>query len=90
MAETRECKCKFLGCQDTGNPVLDSLVNLAASMPPTWLKPEYLRTLHGVLLELAEKEPGGLKSHCGKQAVSRKTSGRWPDQGSRQTPLPSP
>jgi len=47
------------GAQDTGNPVLDSLVNLLSSRA-TSLTPEALRDLHKVLLELAEQEPRGL------------------------------
>ena len=46
-------------CQDTGNPVLDSLVNLGAAMRPTSV--DELKKLYDTLLEVAEREPGGLR-----------------------------
>lgn len=44
--------------QDTGNPVLDSTVNLLRG---TQWNVDALREVHKILLELAEKEPGGLQ-----------------------------
>ncbi len=44
--------------QDTGNPVLDSLINLLASGRSI---PKDMEKLHARLLDLAQKEPGGLK-----------------------------
>lgn len=49
------------GVQDTGNPVLDSFVNIMASEPRMFNSDEKIRAMHKMLLELAEKEPGGLK-----------------------------
>jgi hypothetical protein len=51
---------KPIGLQDTGNPVLDSVINLyvgAGVFPPSI---EVMNTLHKALSELAGKEPGGL------------------------------
>ena len=47
--------------QNTGSPVLDSLVNLMAGgdMP---IIGKNLESTHAVLLRLAEQEPGGLES----------------------------
>ncbi len=53
--------------QDTGNPVLDSVVNLFQAAPAS-----DIRTLHETVLEIAKKEPGGLKRH--KDAVRIKSS----------------
>jgi hypothetical protein len=53
MAETAR---QSYGAQDTGNPVLDSVVNIMAG----WGRADLIREVHAVLLELAEKEPGGL------------------------------
>lgn len=46
--------------QNTGNPVLDSLVNILAERP---VSPgaDYIRETHAALLACAEKEPGGLR-----------------------------
>jgi hypothetical protein len=48
--------------QDTGNPVLDSFVNVAvgSSVPR-----EELQGLYATIRELALKEPGGLKRRSG-------------------------
>lgn len=46
--------------QDTGNPVLDSLVNLWSGQDPA-NKLGAIKELHELLLRLALKEPGGLK-----------------------------
>lgn len=51
------------GVQDTGNPVLDSTVNILRTFNCGVAKDTFLRELHAVVLELAEKEPGGLKTH---------------------------
>lgn len=50
--------------QDTGNPVLDSLVNLLACKG--WAI-EQIPKVHAVLLEAAIKEPGGLASRNGRE-----------------------
>jgi hypothetical protein len=53
-----------IGFQDTGNPVLDSTINVVASgvhIPATWNLPDTLKVVHAVVLELAKQEPGGLK-----------------------------
>ena len=57
-----ERKSALRGSQDTGNPVLDSLVNLATCVPPTWLKPEWLRATHEILLTLYAEEPRRAKN----------------------------
>lgn len=50
------------GMQDTGNPVLDSLVNMAcAQLCSGRSVAKDLPGHHKILLELAAKEPGGLK-----------------------------
>lgn len=46
--------------QDTGNPVLDSLVNLFVPTAGAF-SADGLRNIHQVLIELAKQEPGGLK-----------------------------
>ena len=46
--------------QNSGNPVLDSLVNIVRSKHMN-LDPETLGKLHETLLGLARKEPGGLR-----------------------------
>lgn len=48
-----------VGSQETGNPVLDSVVNLICSRA-TELKPDFIKMVHAAILEIAEKEPGGL------------------------------
>lgn len=50
------------GCQDTGNPVLDSLINLLSA----WGRKsdEDVRAIHATLKELYEQEP--------RREVSRK------------------
>lgn len=51
--------------QNTGNPVLDSLVNILANYQfnsvPTML--ESMGQIHAKLLELSVKEPGGLRRY---------------------------
>jgi len=61
------------GAQDTGNPVLDSMVNLVSGsvvFTNTFNKVDldFLTQLHQTLVELAAKEPGGLRRH-GKEGV---------------------
>ena len=66
MAETKN-RLFGSGAQDTGNPVLDSLVNIVASgliiqtTSVTDHDVESIRKLHTLLLELSTKEPGGLR-----------------------------
>jgi len=45
--------------QNTGNPVLDSLVNIASAREMSSSK--QLEPIHDILLKLAAKEPGGLR-----------------------------
>jgi len=47
------------GMQDTGNPVLDSVVNIISSAGRS--DAERIREVHKVILGLAGKEPNGLK-----------------------------
>jgi hypothetical protein len=55
------------GCQDTGNPVIDSTVNIFRAFVSgrSTVSLDQLRPLHAALLELAEKEPGGLFKRLG-------------------------
>lgn len=48
--------------QNTGNPVLDSFVNLVTSghLPIGSDAAGDLKKIHAIVLELASKEPGGL------------------------------
>lgn len=55
--------------QDTGNPVLDSFVNFLMVRPGFDINQENLDILHGYLLKLAAKEPGGLKIKNGYTAI---------------------
>ena len=48
----------FSGPQNSGNPVLDTLVNLVAGRH---VDLETVRKVHALVLELAAQEPGGLK-----------------------------
>jgi len=52
------------GCQDSGNPVLDSTVNimraLYSPLHDGWQA--QIEELHSILLKLAAKEPGGLRA----------------------------
>jgi hypothetical protein len=59
--------------QDTGNPVLDSTINAVTSgvhIPPGPIA-DALRAVHAVILELAAKEPGGLKVRSTNGAAVR-------------------
>lgn len=73
------------GAQDTENPVLDSLVNLAAALGVG--NEKNLVGLHRVLLECAAKEPGDLKDREGRRTAVDVTgskggpSGPTPDRG---------
>lgn len=58
---------RIIGAQNTGNPVLDSLVNLMAGKA---CGVEELETRHASLLKLAALEPGGLhRSDACRQAA---------------------
>lgn len=50
-----------LGAQDTGNPVLDSLVNVLAGNLAMANNAQLVDALHAALLQASAKEPGGLK-----------------------------
>ncbi|KKL71817.1 hypothetical protein LCGC14_2091080 [marine sediment metagenome] len=52
--------------QNTGNPVLDSLVNLMAEHNSR-ANEGVLESIHAILLKLAEQEPGGLRRIPGTQ-----------------------
>jgi len=55
--------------QNTGNPVLDSVVNLLAGTDVA-CNPEALKDFHAAVLEIAQKEPGGLAlRHFGDSAA---------------------
>lgn len=59
MSENIKVHVNHAVAQNTGNPVLDSLVNLY--MNQQYYDLNSLRACHSILLELAEKEPSGLK-----------------------------
>ena len=46
--------------QNTGNPVLDSVVNLLEPRQGP-LSGDLIKQIHAAVLEIAAKEPGGLK-----------------------------
>lgn len=71
---------KSMACQNTGNPVLDSLVNLVLARGAFTV--EQLSEWHGVLLELAEKEPGGLRRHGGTILAAKTGAKLVPSQRS--------
>jgi len=50
--------------QDTGNPVLDSVVNIlgAVAWTPGSDMPPKIAAVHAAILEIAEEEPGGLRA----------------------------
>jgi len=60
--DRKECGCR--GVQDTGNPVLDSLVNVWCAVGASW-NAEAVSAVHAHLLEMASQEPGGLISRTG-------------------------
>ena len=60
----KTCRCDCGGVQNTGNPVLDSLVNVWCAVGTGW-NPERVQQVHQLLLELAAKEPGGLLTETG-------------------------
>lgn len=75
---------RWHGSQDTGNPVLDSLVNLAGSMQIVPMAaPQNLAALHAVLLQLAEKEPGGLKRRTTQGTLELARSNRRAEPAER-------
>ena len=49
------------GAQDTGNPVLDSVVNIVTAFGG--LPINTIPKLHEMILEMAAKEPGGLRHY---------------------------
>ena len=49
---------RMFSCQDTGNPVLDSVVNLACALGIREIA--VLSAFQEELMKIAEKEPGGL------------------------------
>jgi len=49
------------GVQNTGNPVLDSTVNVYMASGAAH---GAIKSIHALLLELAKQEPGGLKTTC--------------------------
>lgn len=57
MAETVRLNVRPMTAQNSGNPVLDSLVNLLAGQA---VDLDVVEAVHATLLKLAEKEPGGL------------------------------
>jgi len=69
----------FFVAQNTGNPVLDSLVNLLAGGGVQTI--ETIESLHACLLKLALQEPGGL-NRSKATGSSLKTGKRHAQQGS--------
>jgi hypothetical protein len=55
--------------QNTGNPVLDSTVNITIALAlGKYSNPlDALETVHAMVLKIAEKEPGGLKGSVDNQ-----------------------
>ena len=66
------------GCQDTGNPVLDSTVNIlcACGIGGRNFTMKTVEELHATLLTIAQKEPGGLacRGTGGLRAAETKVS----------------
>lgn len=62
------------GKQDTGNPILDSLVNIIQAAPDA-AQVDNMEGIHAKLLELAAKEPGGLIRR-GKDGILVSTEAR--------------
>ncbi len=50
---------RTVASQSTGNPVLDSFVNLLVALKQI-PSPEKSESIHAMLLKLAKQEPGGL------------------------------
>lgn len=51
-----------VGTQNTGNPVLDSTVNILRAVHPSVAhKPAVIANVHAAVLQIALKEPGGLR-----------------------------
>jgi len=72
MSEAK-CGCKCRSVQHTGNPVLDSLVNLISAMSDRTWKEKSIEEMHALLMKLAEAEPGGLRRHAGLVLSSPKS-----------------
>lgn len=52
---------QLIGAQNTGNPVLDTAVNLMVGLQWRSGGLDDFKAIHAVILELAAKEPGGLR-----------------------------
>lgn len=61
-------KMRIVGAQNTGNPVLDSVVNLYVGQPMDSGIREQMEDTHALLLKLAAKEPGELKTLAPQKA----------------------
>lgn len=61
MTNQQRGAISFPSCQETGNPVFDSLVNISMALASAGsvLPASQLEALHAVLLKLALQEPGG-------------------------------
>ncbi len=85
MADT-EARVQSHAAQNTGNPVLDSVVNIIAAkhfIPTT----SSIEELHKAVLAIAEKEPGGLsRPNAPKQTKPRKDLGELADASNRAAP----
>lgn len=60
MADEIKITASGSGMQDTGNPVLDTMLNFVATSK-YHVKPEALPKIWEIIHELAKKEPGGLR-----------------------------
>jgi hypothetical protein len=67
MADATSRPMNF-GPQNTGNTVLDSVVNILCSRVIV-VTDESIKALHASILEIAKKEPGGLKASYGTYLV---------------------
>jgi hypothetical protein len=67
MADSSKQEASW-GPQNTGNPVLDSVVNILCSRP-IGLTGDTIKALHASILGIAEQEPGGLKVNPGLLAL---------------------
>jgi len=63
---------RSVGTQDTGNPVLDSTVNLVAALGGLSSLDD-VETLHEMVLRLSQKEPGGLKARSANGALAERS-----------------
>lgn len=62
------------GSQNTGNPVLDSTVNIITALASKVGGNNEIKAIHQLVLEMAKKEPGGLKypnqmNHAGPNEI---------------------